>query len=93
MSPIRICGAETGAGRHEIRDWIERRRVAVVQPNISRSGGFTEIRRIAEMAEMASIQVIPHGWKTGITSGGISRPHARPPPTSSMFRRRCSTAC
>jgi L-alanine-DL-glutamate epimerase-like enolase superfamily enzyme len=68
VSPIRICGAEAGAGRHEIREWMERGRVAVVQPNIARSGGLTEIRRIAEMADMAGVQVIPHGWKTGITS-------------------------
>ncbi|MGQ0485396.1 MAG: mandelate racemase/muconate lactonizing enzyme family protein [Hyphomicrobiales bacterium] len=68
VSPIRICGAEASAGRHEIREWIERGRVAVVQPNIARSGGFTEIRRIAEMADMAGVQVIPHGWKTGITA-------------------------
>jgi L-alanine-DL-glutamate epimerase-like enolase superfamily enzyme len=68
MSPIRICGAEAAAGRHEVREWIERGRVSVVQPNITRSGGLTEIRRIADMAEMAGVQVIPHGWKTGITS-------------------------
>jgi L-rhamnonate dehydratase len=68
VSPIRICGAEAAAGRHEIREWIERGRVSVVQPNITRSGGLTEIRRIAEMAETAGVQVIPHGWKTGVTS-------------------------
>jgi L-alanine-DL-glutamate epimerase-like enolase superfamily enzyme len=68
ISPIRICGAEASAGRHEIREWIERGRVAVVQPNITRSGGLTETRRIAEMADMAGVQVIPHGWKTGITA-------------------------
>lgn len=68
MSPVRVCGAEAAAGRHEVREWIERGRVAVVQPNITRSGGLTEIRRIADMAEMAGVQVIPHGWKTGITS-------------------------
>ena len=68
VSPIRICGAEAGAGRHEIREWIERGKVAVVQPNITRSGGLTEMRRIADMADLAGIQVIPHGWKTGITS-------------------------
>jgi len=67
-SPIRICGAEAAAGRHEIRDWIERGKVAVVQPNISRSGGLTEIRRIADIAEMAGVEVIPHGWKSGITA-------------------------
>jgi L-alanine-DL-glutamate epimerase-like enolase superfamily enzyme len=68
MSPIRICGAEAAAGRHEIRDWIERGRVAVVQPNITRSGGLSEMRRIADMAELAGVEVIPHGWKTGITA-------------------------
>jgi L-alanine-DL-glutamate epimerase-like enolase superfamily enzyme len=68
ISPIRICGAEAAAGRHEVREWIERGRVSVVQPNITRSGGLSEMRRIADMADMAGVQVVPHGWKTGITS-------------------------
>ncbi len=67
-SPIRICGAEYAATRWEIREWIEVGRVSVVQPDINRCGGFTEIRRIAEMAELYGVQVIPHGWKTGITA-------------------------
>jgi L-alanine-DL-glutamate epimerase-like enolase superfamily enzyme len=68
VSPIRIGGAEAAAGRYEIREWIERGRVSVVQPNITRSGGLTEMRRIADMAEMTGVEVIPHGWKTGITA-------------------------
>ncbi len=68
VSPVRIGGAEAAAGRHEIREWIERGRVAVVQPNITRSGGLTEMARIADMADMSGIDVIPHGWKTGITA-------------------------
>jgi L-alanine-DL-glutamate epimerase-like enolase superfamily enzyme len=68
QSPIRICGAEAAATRWEIREWLERGNVAVVQPNIGRGGGLTEIRRIAEMCELYGAQVIPHGWKTGITS-------------------------
>jgi L-alanine-DL-glutamate epimerase-like enolase superfamily enzyme len=68
VSPIRVGGAEAAAGRHEVREWIERGRVDVVQPNITRSGGLTEMRRIAEMAEMHGVEVIPHGWKTGITA-------------------------
>ena len=67
-SPIRICGAEFAATRCEIREWIEIGKVAVVQPDISRCGGLTEIRRIAEICELYGVQVIPHGWKTGITS-------------------------
>lgn len=68
QSPIRICGAEAAATRWEIREWIERGGVSVVQPNVTRSGGLTEIRRIAEMCEMSGVEVVPHGWKTGITS-------------------------
>jgi L-alanine-DL-glutamate epimerase-like enolase superfamily enzyme len=67
-SRIRIGGAEAAATRWEIREWLETGKVGVVQPNITRSGGLTEIRRIAEMCELAGAQVVPHGWKTGITS-------------------------
>ena len=67
-SPIRVGGAEAAATRWEIREWIERGGVAVVQPNIGRGGGLTEIRRIADMCELHGVQVVPHGWKTGITS-------------------------
>jgi L-rhamnonate dehydratase len=66
MSPIRICGAEMAATRWEVREWIETGKVAVVQPDITRCGGLTEIRRIADMCELYGVQVIPHGWKTGI---------------------------
>ena len=51
----------------ECREWLERGRVAVLQPDISRCGGLTEIRRIAELCALHGVQVIPHGWKTGIT--------------------------
>ncbi|MGH6933449.1 MAG: mandelate racemase/muconate lactonizing enzyme family protein [Dongiaceae bacterium] len=65
-SPIRICGAELAATRWEIREWIETGKVSVVQPDISRCGGLTEIRRIADMCELHGVEVIPHAWKTGI---------------------------
>jgi L-alanine-DL-glutamate epimerase-like enolase superfamily enzyme len=65
---VRIGGAEFAATRWEVREWIEVGRVAVVQPDINRCGGLTEIRRIAELAELHGVQVIPHGWKTGITA-------------------------
>lgn len=67
-SAIRIGGAEAAATRWEIREWIERGGVAVVQPNIGRAGGLTEIRRIADLCELHGVQIVPHGWKTGITA-------------------------
>jgi L-rhamnonate dehydratase len=67
-SSIRIGGAEAAATRWEIYEWLTRGKVGVVQPNIGRGGGLTEIRRIADLCELMGAEVVPHGWKTGITS-------------------------
>jgi L-alanine-DL-glutamate epimerase-like enolase superfamily enzyme len=64
----RIGGAEFAATLDECREWLERGQVDVLQPDISRCGGLTEIRRIAELAALHGASVIPHGWKTGITA-------------------------
>lgn len=64
----RVCGAEFAATVHECREWIERGRVDVLQPDVNRCGGLTELKRIAELAALHGVQVIPHGWKTGITT-------------------------
>ena len=50
-SPIRIGGAEFGATRFEAREWLEVGKVHVIQSAIDRAGGFTELRRITELAE------------------------------------------
>jgi L-rhamnonate dehydratase len=49
------------------REWIERRAADVLQPDPNRCGGLTELQRIAQLAALEGIQIIPHGWKTGIT--------------------------
>ena len=64
----RVGGAEFGATVHECREWLERGGVDVLQPDINRCGGLTEIRRIADLALLHGALVIPHGWKTGITA-------------------------
>ena len=67
-SPIRIGGGEFSATRFEAREWLEVGKVHVIQCAIDRGGGLTELKRIAELAEYYGADVIPHGWKTGITS-------------------------
>jgi L-alanine-DL-glutamate epimerase-like enolase superfamily enzyme len=64
----RIAGAELAATVHECREWLERGRVDVLQPDVNRCGGLTELRRIADLAALHGALVIPHGWKTGITA-------------------------
>jgi L-rhamnonate dehydratase len=64
----RIGGAELAAGIHECAEWLRTGRVDVLQPDIGRCGGLSEIRRIAQLAELEGAIVVPHGWKTGITA-------------------------
>jgi L-rhamnonate dehydratase len=75
-SAIRIGGAEFAATRFECREWLTSGRVDVLQPDINRCGGFTEIRRIAELATHHAASVVPHGWKTGITAAAGRHFHA-----------------
>lgn len=65
-SPVRICGGEWAVTRWEVLEWITLGKVSVVQPDPSRCGGLTEMRRIAELCELHGVQCIPHAWKTGI---------------------------
>jgi len=73
---IKLCGAEFAATRWEIREWINVGKVDIVQPDVTRSGGLTELMRIADLCEMHGVQVIPHGWKTGILVAASGHFHA-----------------
>jgi L-alanine-DL-glutamate epimerase-like enolase superfamily enzyme len=64
----RIAGAELAATVFECREWLERGRVDVLQPDINRCGGLTEMQRIADLAALEGAIVVPHDWKTGITA-------------------------
>ena len=41
----------------------------VVQPDLSRCGGVSVARRVAEMAEQAGIDLVPHSWLTHLLTG------------------------
>lgn len=64
----RIGGAEMAATLFECREWLHTGGVDVLQPDVGRCGGLTELRKIAEMAALEGATVIPHGWKTGLTA-------------------------
>jgi len=66
--PVRIGGAEFAATRWETLEWLERGKVSVIQAGISRAGGFTELRRIADQAEYYGAEVVTLAWHTGITA-------------------------
>ena len=62
LPTCRLAGAEGLAGSFTFRDLIQARVLDVVQPDISIAGGFTEMRRIAAMANADYVRVIPHMW-------------------------------
>jgi L-alanine-DL-glutamate epimerase-like enolase superfamily enzyme len=54
-------------GEQEATEWgfqtlIERGKVDVVQPDLSRCGGFTVARKIVHMADLHNRLCIPHAW-------------------------------
>jgi L-rhamnonate dehydratase len=58
-------------GEQESTDWgfqqlIERGKVDILQPDLTRCGGFTVARKIVHMAERANVLVIPHSWSSGL---------------------------
>jgi L-alanine-DL-glutamate epimerase-like enolase superfamily enzyme len=70
-SPVRIAAGEELATVREFRDLIERGRVHILQPDVSRAGGVTETMRIAALAHAHGKPVVPHHFKTGIL-GAVS---------------------
>jgi L-alanine-DL-glutamate epimerase-like enolase superfamily enzyme len=58
-------------GEQEATEWgfhrlIEEGRVDVLQPDLTRCGGFTVARKIVHMAELRNRLVIPHSWSSDL---------------------------
>ncbi len=63
---IRTAAGENCMSRFDFIDLMDRGHVSVVQPDVTRSGGLTECKRIAALAEERGIPCIPHAWSTGL---------------------------
>ena len=63
---IPIAGGEAGFTRYGFRDLISRGAVDIAQPDICMSGGLSEARRIASLAQTWHVRCIPHVWGTGV---------------------------
>ena len=70
-----IAAGESLVGRHAFRPWIERQALDIVQPDVSKVGGISEQRRIAQQVEDSGLQYIGHGILHGRRACG--RPAAR----------------
>ena len=65
-SPIRIAAGEWQNTHWEFIDLARRGKLDVLQPDIGRVGGFTEARKVAQLAADHGRLIVPHCWKTGI---------------------------
>ncbi|MFN0154899.1 MAG: mandelate racemase/muconate lactonizing enzyme family protein [Gaiella sp.] len=63
---LRITAGEQDATWWGFRELIERARVDLVQPDVTRCGGITETLRIAQLAHAQGVATVPHAWKSGI---------------------------
>jgi L-alanine-DL-glutamate epimerase-like enolase superfamily enzyme len=65
-SPIRIAAGEWQNTHWEFLDLADRGRVDVLQPDVGRVGGFTEARKVCQIAAERGRLVVPHCWKSAI---------------------------
>ncbi|EPD26846.1 mandelate racemase/muconate lactonizing enzyme family protein [Actinotignum sp. GS-2025f] len=63
---VPISGGEPLSTLAEFDEFIRNSRPDIVQPDITRAGGITEMRKIAALAEQQGTRVVPHGFSTGI---------------------------
>jgi len=65
---IRLAAGEQEATAWGFHELITRGKVDVVQPDLSRCGGLSEVRKIIWEAQRAGVDVCPHAWLTDLLS-------------------------
>jgi L-alanine-DL-glutamate epimerase-like enolase superfamily enzyme len=63
---IKIAAGEQLQTAYEFKEWITRRAVDIIQPDVHIAGGLSECRRISDLAEIWNIPLVPHSWSTAI---------------------------
>jgi len=63
---IPIAGGECEYLRFGFQTLLSSNSVDIVQPDICACGGLTEAKRIAVLASVYGVEIVPHTWGTGI---------------------------
>lgn len=58
---VPIAAGENIYSRYGYRPFLEKEALSIIQPDMSKTGGLLESRRIAAMAEVYSVPIAPHG--------------------------------
>jgi len=63
---IPIAGGECEYLRFGFQTLFQANSVDIAQPDICATGGLTEAKRIANLASVYGVEIVPHTWGTGI---------------------------
>ncbi|GMA64885.1 mandelate racemase/muconate lactonizing enzyme family protein [Alicyclobacillus fastidiosus] len=66
LSKTYVAAGENIFGKIGYRQWISQGALDILQPDLCSSGGFTECKKIAAMAQAYNTMLIPHVWGSGI---------------------------
>ena len=66
-SPVDIAGGENDLGIFRFEDILSRGCYDIVQPDVTRSGGFLQVKKIDAMAEVKGVRCIPHIFGFGLS--------------------------
>ncbi|MFH5776000.1 mandelate racemase/muconate lactonizing enzyme family protein [Paracoccus sp. NGMCC 1.201697] len=64
--PIPVAGGETWHTRWGMWPAIQSRAVDILQPDIAGCGGLSEAMKIAALASLHGVRIVPHVWGTGV---------------------------
>jgi D-galactarolactone cycloisomerase len=76
-----IATGENEYTRYGFRDWIARRAVDIIQPDLSVAGGFSECKKILALAQAFHVALLPHVWGSGVGLAAAMQFLAIVPPT------------
>ncbi|MDQ3751850.1 MAG: mandelate racemase/muconate lactonizing enzyme family protein [Actinomycetota bacterium] len=66
VAPVHIAGGEVFTRRQPFEQWLAAGAWDIVQPDVTKAGGISEVIRIGWAAQRAGTRMIPHGWNTAI---------------------------
>jgi D-galactarolactone cycloisomerase len=76
-----LAAGENLFGKTGYRRWICEEALDILQPDLCSSGGFTECKKIAAIAQAWNTSVVPHVWGTGVGLAASLQFIATLPPT------------
>lgn len=62
-----VAGYESEVGLFRFKQFMDKRAIDIVQPDVIWSGGFTECRRIAHYAQANSLPCMPHVFSSAVS--------------------------